>query len=294
MKLGLSPDKLTNEGRDLQNAGLSRFDEVILIDPKKTWAALEYKDGKLAPKIFHNGKDISDLAVLIVRRSGGMGASTGVMARVLQLCGCDITDPPSRYSVGFSSKITTSISRYAFGIGSETFYAFYREGAHEMVDYIKRQKKFPVVVKPVRGLKSRGRRTVRTRKRLHKIVDNFFDKRTNDDMPFYVQVREDIIQEYRVLLCHTIPIATIKKVKQIDNSIGSQFETCSAEESDPVEKFCALNCSQEGIVGADVAKVARGFVLIEENRTPGWNRMQRVVNFDIAQAIYRVILGAFE
>lgn len=293
MKIGLAPHKLTSEGRALREAWLSLLHEVTNIDPHKTWAALEYNsDGETEPKIYHDGTDISDLDILLVRRSHGYGAAIGVMSRALELCGCSVVDPSTRYSVGYSSKITTSLRRYKHLVGSETYYAFYLDGAHDMITHLRRSKRLPAIVKPVDGKRSRGRRVVKTAKRLRPIAEEFFANRKSKDVPFYVQPFEDIVNEYRVLMVNGYIISTIEKIKKSRTAVGSRFvQPKKSDDLIYIETTCKLHCANDGIVGIDVAKTSDGrVIIIEENRAPGWRRFQDVIGFDVAEAIVDALI----
>lgn len=285
MKLGISPDNLTKEGRALQRAGLDRFDEVVIIDPHKTGVAF-MRDGI---RVFHGGEDISDLYALIVRRTYGAGAASGILSRALSMCGCKTVDPHTRYSVGYSSKITTSITRFANGVGSEVFYAFDFQSANNIIDLAKAGKRKPFIVKPVDGSHSRGKIVIKTVKRLREIADEFFSQRRNSDYPFFFQPFEDIHREFRVILVDGYPITVIEKIKNSHTARGSAFVV--PHDAREVEKFAAESCSDEGIVGADIAILADGRkIVIEENRAPGFDRVARVTGVDIASSIIDEIL----
>jgi glutathione synthase/RimK-type ligase-like ATP-grasp enzyme len=295
--LGIAPHNLTKEGSDLLKAGRYRFDSVVVINPHRTWAALEYdKNGYLSPKIYHDGEDISNLDMLVVRGSREYGAAISVMSRVLALCGCYVVDPPTRYSVGYSSKITTSIRRYEQGVGSETYYAFYREGAHDMVTHLRKSKRLPIIIKPVDGKRSRGRKVMKTAKKTRPEIEAFFDNRKGEDMPFYVQPFEEIAHEYRVLMVNGRAIAVAEKIKKNRMARGSRLVVPEVDKNVVVATAaCETSCSDEGIVGVDVAVHKNGcVVIIEENRAPMWRRLNRITDFDVASRILDCCLSELE
>lgn len=297
--LAIAPHTLTKEGRDLERAGKALYDRVLLIDPHKTWTALEYDNGNdIAsmvglwvphPLIFHNGEDITNIDALIVRGSRKYGGALSVLSRALDLAGCYVADPPKRFSAGYVSKVKTSISRYEMGVGSETYYAFYHDGANEMITRIRKANKLPVIVKPVDGKKSRGRVVVKTAKRLRKIAKEFFDNRKSESIPFYVQPFEIILNEYRVLLMDGKVVATVEKIKNSATARGSAFVV--PRDAKDANIFARTYCSSVGVVGADVARTDHGFILIEENRAPQWRRLQEVTGIDIANEIVKRTLA---
>lgn len=295
--LAIAPHKLTREGRDLERAGKALYDRVILIDPHKTWFALEYEKDIVPfddlyvskPVAFHNGEDITNIDTLVVRGSGEYGGALSVLSSVLFLTNCLVADPSSRFSAGYSSKLKTTIRRYTLGVSSETYLSYYLDGANEMISRIKNNGKLPVIVKPVDGKRSRGRVVVKTAKRLREIAKEFFDNRKSEKIPFYVQPFENILHEYRVMITDGQIIAIAEKIKNSATATGSAF-VVPKHDIKEVSSFARGYCSTIGTVGADIAETDRGFIVIEENRAPQWRRLQEITGIDIADAIIRKTL----
>jgi len=296
--MAIAPHNLTKEGRDLERAGKDKYDSVVLINPHKTWIGLEYDkefgvgfDGQLVPKpvVFDDGEGITNIDAFVVRGSSKYGGALSALSSIFFMTGCSTLDPPSRFSAGYSSKLKTTIRRYSLGIGSETYISYYLDGANEMITRIRKTGRLPVIVKPIDGKRSRGRIVVKTAKRLRKIAKEFFESRTNEKIPFYVQPFENILNEYRVLLVDGEVIAVVEKIKSVATATGSSFVVPQNDIKD-VKSFAHGYCSMIGVVGADIAITDNGFIMIEENRAPQWRRLQEITGIDIAAKIVDRIL----
>jgi len=281
-KLGIAPSSLTEEGRDLLQSGQRMFDEVVVINPHNMWVAFENNTAR----VFSGQDDVSDLDVLIVRRTQNMGAAISVLVRALEFNGCNVVDPISRYSVGFASKLKTSIRRWRDGCGPDSYFAFSATAARDMITHMRQNGSYPAIIKPINGRGSDGKIIVNTAKATRPISTQFFADRDGDDMPLFMQKFEDITHEYRVVVVNGTVIAAVLKNKTSNRSTGSEFTRLPDRAVDIVGQRTSAVCNPEGIFGIDVGFTSdRRIIIIEENRAPEWRRLQEVSGVNIADAI---------
>jgi glutathione synthase/RimK-type ligase-like ATP-grasp enzyme len=286
-KFGIAPGRPTKEGRELIAAARSHYDQVITINPHNIWATFENGGNSV---VFHGKENISDLDTLVVRRTSGHGAALSVLVRALDRNGCNVVDPVTRYSVGFASKLKTAIRRVDEGSGPNSYFAFSNPCAQDMLTHVRRAGIFPMIIKPIDGKRSAGKIIVNTAKTSRSIVSKFFADRESADMPLFMQKFENIVREYRIMLVDGAAITGVEKNKKNNRTTGSQFIPIQNEpDTLAVLRGCREFCSDKGIVGVDIGLCSDGrIVVIEENRAPGWDRLD-VAGVNVANAIIEKI-----
>lgn len=287
--LAIAPTKLTKEGNDIFNAALGRFDRVIIIDPHSIWCWMDRSTNRAI--VYHKNKDISDIDSLVVRGSHKEGAALCLLSAALEINDCYVVDPPSRFSVGYSSKIKTTISRFMAGTGASSGFAFDRDGAHAMLSTLLKMKEYPIIIKPVDGKRSRGITVVKTSKRAKKIADEFFVSRQSEEHPFFIQKFLNVAAEYRVLVLDGTPLLCIRKEKSRPTAIGSNFVVAEDQQAIDVSNFAANNVNDRGVYGIDAGVTDTGaYVIFDANRAPQWRRLQEATGVGVGRKIVDKIL----
>jgi hypothetical protein len=281
-------EQLGYEMRHLCEAAQRHYDRVLLIDTRAV--SYQFVRGERHPRITHNGEDISNLSSLYVTGTKGRSASTGILVRALRVCGCDIFDPIGRFSVGFASKLLTTLDRFVAGVGSHSFVAFQYRNTLPLIDAIDRQGFFPVLAKPITGRQGIGIRLLRTPGAAKEYAEAFFAARPDEDYPLLLQRYEQFVAEYRVLLVDGKALGVVQKVKKPGAiaANAAQGGTFVAVNAPQIGEFAARYVSRRGVLGVDVALDASGNLhLIEANRAPLWHAFEDATGIDVAERIVR-------
>lgn len=291
-------DELNHEKRRLYDEARERFDAVLLIDPREV--AYAFVRGEPKPGVTYRGQDISALTTLIVRSTSGIEASTAMLVRTLDLCGCDIFDPLDRFSVGRGSKLLTTLTRFRSGVGTSTYVSFSRDAGLSLLHRLADQGRFPLVVKPAAGRKGRGVHIIHDFKAGLERLDEHFALGAVSEDPFFLQDLVVIETEYRILVVDGQALGIVAKERTpggvaANAAQGTRFVAADAPH---VVQAALPHVSDEGILGVDVAVDTKGNVhVIETNRAPEWEAFERASGLNVARlvierAIQRLQSGA--
>jgi len=170
------------------------------------------------------------------------------------------------------SKYETSIERYKLGIGAKTF---------KDVDFFT---PFPIVGKPIMGNKCKGIQY------LHSYNEYLEWKKSVNLDEYFFQEKLNLCNEFRVLtfyINNTYKFFTVKK-KTI---CGIKNNQKKLNPTKSLYKFIKENRPDKvGIIGYDIGQLQNGnFVIIEENRSPLFDRVQRRLNIDIPKELLNFI-----
>lgn len=281
-------EELDYEKRRLYEAGLLFYDSVLLIDTRAV--SYQFIRGEKKPKVVHQGKDITALSSLHVRSTRGREASTAILVRTLKLCGCDVLDPIDRFSVGYASKLLSTLERFQEDTGSDSFLAFNRQSVDFLLDDLQQKGRFPLIAKPIAGKKGQGIQAINDIDAAVAYVDRFFERRLSDDVPLFLQDFVEFVAEYRVLVVDGEAIGAVRKIKREGELVanaesGATFVAACVPH---VIEFTLQNVSQDGVLGADVAVDSSGILhLIEANRAPMWQAFEQATGIDVAEAIMK-------
>jgi hypothetical protein len=281
-------EQLGYEMRHLYQAAQRHYERVLLIDTRAV--SYQFIRGERLPRMAHNGEEISGLNSLQVTGTKGRSASTGLLVRALRVCGCDIFDPVGRFSVGFASKLLTTLDRFVAGVGSHSFVAFQYGNTSRLIDAIDERGFFPVLAKPITGRQGRGIRLLNTPSAAKKYAEAFFAARPDEDYPILLQRYEQFVAEYRVLLVDGRALGVVQKVKKPGQiaANAAQGGTFVAVNAPRIGDFAARYVSRHGVLGVDVALDASGNLhLIEANRAPLWQAFEHATGIDVAEWIMR-------
>lgn len=164
---------LNYEKHQLYQEAKKVYDIVLLIDPIDV--IYQFIRGEIKPRITLNGIDLSSLNALIIRSTRSREISIALLTRSLSLCGCKILDPISRFAIGRSSKLLTTVKRFEKGIGSNTFVAFNYQSALDLVNQLAKEQHFPLITKSMFGRQGKGIEVIRDTTHGIRYISLFFD-----------------------------------------------------------------------------------------------------------------------
>jgi hypothetical protein len=283
-----SAEDLNFEHHAIYQSARKLFDSVLLIDPREV--TYQFIRGTKKPIILHNGEDISNLTVLYLRGFKYREASTAILVRSLNLFGCRISDPITRFTVGYPSKLLTTYSRFRFQVGASSFIGFSHQNTIDMINNPELKQYFPLIAKPIAGKRGRGIELLNTIEEALQYLDTFFEERGNPDLPVLLQTYISIKAEYRVFLIDGKVLGMAEKIAQpgqlqANAAQGAEFK---ARSHPALSQFVAEKASSQGILGVDAAIDANGdFYIIETNRAPQWKAFEEATGIDVSDEIVR-------
>lgn len=289
-------DDMSYERKRLYEEAQQLYDEVMLIDSRAV--AYQLIRGQTKPIVEHHGRDISGLTALHVRNYGERGFSTAILTRVLEYCGCHISEPARRFSVGRNSKLLTSFQRFKEGIGTTTFIAFDYANAMRLVDRMDQDDFFPLLAKPISGTHGVGLEKLDDIEMVEDYIERFFDEIQADlDTPIFLQTFVEFAAEYRVYVLDKQVLGVALKHKS-EGEIASNAARGGYYEKvdDPaVAEFAQQFTNAYGIYGVDIARDPKGDLhLIEANRSPEFKEFERATGVNVARYIVEQALKARE
>ncbi len=277
--IGYETDCLMEEGK-------AYYDEVILIEPLKVIHIFD-QQFKI-PQVIYGTRNISSLNTCIFRGISGAEESISLLARNLYYCGCDILDPPERFSGAPSGKLFDSLKGFRRKILPETYFAFDRGSAMHIIQQASRGSLFPVVLKPGKG--TRGENVILAQNKQEAIVciNQFFNSKSQTNTSLIIQKYIEIDEEFRGIVLGGRCMGLVKKIPAAGTiarnaAQGGQFISATDRE---ISIFIEKNASQKGLVGMDVARDKHGKIhYIESNRSPQWKNFEKATGMNIARAV---------
>lgn len=279
-------DDLNGEKKALYDAAQQYFERVLLIDPQDVLYLFER--GAARPRVLYKGQDIADLNVLMVRSTGGREASSAMLAHTLAFCGCNTVDPLERFSVGFASKLLTTIDRFERGVGSNSYIAFGGRNAVVLLQHLNISPEQPILYKPAAGRKGEGVLTFTDLDTALDFVRQTDPEMVASEMPFLFQTFEHFVAEYRVMVMNGEVLGMVEKIRAegavaANAAQGGIFVAANVPE---VMDFVREHVSHEGLLGVDVAIDDEGALhLIETNRAPMWGAFEAATGVRVAEEV---------
>ena len=278
---------LNYEKQAIYDNAVKHFKQVLLIDPRKV--SYQFIRGAKKPIIRYLGENLANLSALHIRGSSKMANSTSILAHSLDYCGCVINDPIYKFKTKSGSKLLATVGQYEDHTGSSSFIAFDLESTLKLITSIEAKKLFPIIVKPINGRQGNGIFLLKTAAEMLAYTNQFFDERTDADMPIFFQTYVAFVKEYRIFVIDKKIIGLVVKLKQKGQFVanaakGATFIPIETPQQVIVE-FILDNVS-DGIYGVDVAiDTAGGIHLIEANMAPNWKAFQQATGIDVAAVI---------
>jgi glutathione synthase/RimK-type ligase-like ATP-grasp enzyme len=283
---------LNAEKKALYDAAQQYFEKVLIIDPQQVLYFFER--GATRPRILFQEQDLAVLSALIIRSTGGREASSAMLAHTLAFCGCDTVDPPERFSIGYASKLLTTISRFAQGIGTNSYIAFGAKSAIQLLKKLSISEKQPLLFKPAAGKKGVGVAVFSDLESALAFVeqtDPFHDK---PEMPYLFQVYEKFIAEYRVMVMNGEILGVVEKKRAAGalTANAAQGGVFEAVQVPGMAAFVQLHINTQGLLGLDVAMDDAGDLhLIEANRAPMWHAFELATGVHVAEEVIKKIIS---
>lgn len=283
-----SYEDLNGEKKALYDAAQQYFEQVLLLDPQNV--CYYFERGATRPRLIYQGRDIADLTVLMIRSTGGRVASSAMLAHTLAFCGCNIVDPLERFSVGYASKLLTTISRFERGVGSNSYIAFGAANADILVQTLNISVENPILFKPVAGRKGEGVVSFHTLAAARSFIQETAAVFTDTDTPYLFQTLEQFVAEYRVMMMNGDILGMVQKVRA-EGTIAAnaaQGGTFVAVNVPEIAAFVHQYISHEGLIGADIAVDDEGAIhIIETNRAPMWGAFEAATEVRVGEEVVR-------
>lgn len=277
---------LNGEKKALYDAALKYFEEVFLIDPQNIHYYFER--GTTRPRLLYEGRDIADLTVVMIRSTGGRVASSAMLAHTLDYCGCNIVDPLERFSVGYASKLLTTINRFERGVGSNSYIAFGAPNAALLLETLDISEQNPILYKPVAGRKGEGVTSFTSKEQAQEFIQTATAIFTDQEMPYLFQTMEHFVTEYRVMVMNGDVLGIVQKIRAAGaiTANAAQRGTFIAVENPAIAAFAKEHISNCGLVGADIAIDDEGAIhIIEANRAPMWAAFEEATGVKVAEEV---------
>ena len=280
-EMGYEIYRLMEEGRKL-------YHEVILINPAKL--VFIFSRPQKFPVAMTENIDISKLSTLIIRKTTGYEEPISLLAKTLSHNGCDLLDPPERFSGSPAGKLMESLKGFISRFSPDTYIAFNRDDALRLAGKLNSESRYPLIGKPNRG--SRGENVCLLRDLAETVlyIDNFFSSEKYSHSALLLQSYINVKKEYRVMImdgqCLGMVEKTVKEGQVVRNAaMGGKFTVAHDEE---VIDFTLEHTSHKGILGADVIRDDSGTLfLLEANRAPQWYTFERATGINVAACIIR-------
>jgi RimK-like ATP-grasp domain len=279
-------ESLNYEKRTLVEEAKKFFDIVVLINTRRV--TYQFIRGQPKPILFHDNQYISDLCSLHVRSTVHRETSTSLLVHALNLCGCDIFDPIDRFSVGYASKLLSTVERFQQGVGSNSFFAFECESSLYLLEEVHKKNLFPLIAKPIAGQQGKGLQVLPDLDLANSYACNFFRSRNNQDEPLFLQTYESFVEEYRVLIVDGEVLGMVRKIPKegilaANAAQGAKF--IKANNFDLIN-FLLPRIKTKGVLGIDVAVNLSGdFHILEMNWAPSWRVFEEVTDINVSQFI---------
>lgn len=279
-------DDLNGEKKALYDAALQHFERVMLIDPQEVLYFFER--GTARPRVLYQGQDIANLNVLMIRSTGGREASSAMLAHTLAFCGCDTVDPLERFSVGFASKLLTTIGRFERGVGSNSYIAFGGRNAAALLQHLNISPEQPILYKPAAGRRGEGVLAFTDLDTALDFVHQADPDTLESEMPFLFQTLERFVAEYRVMVMNGDVLGMVQKIRAEGTvaANAAQGGTFVAADTPEVANFVREHVSHQGLIGVDVAIDEEGaHHIIETNRAPMWGAFEAATGVRVAEEV---------
>lgn len=281
-------ESLNHEKRSIYECACQLYDDVFLVDSRLV--SYYFIRGDKKPRVIYNKKDIGNLDSLHVRGTKNRETSTAILVHTLSECGCDIFDPVERFSVGYSSKLLSTLRRFVKGIGSSSFITFNHDNAVSLLEFVDALGLFPLIGKPIAGRQGKDIELISSFENGLDYIELFFKYRDNDEVPLFLQKFEIFLSEYRALVVDGNVLGVVQKTKREGAVAANAAQGASFTKVNDqlIVDFVTKNVTGKGIVGVDIGKDEKGnLYLIEENRAPLWSIFEDATNIDVAQAIIK-------
>jgi glutathione synthase/RimK-type ligase-like ATP-grasp enzyme len=283
---GLMTEELGFEIYRLMEEGRKRYHEVILINPATLYFI--FKRSNSHPVAMTENADLSELDTLIIRKTIGYEEPLALLARTLISQGCDLLDPPERFSGSPAGKLTESLKGCLRKFSPDTFIAFNRADALRLANKLAAENQFPLIGKPNRGSRGENVCLLQTVTDALLYIDSFFRHEIYSRSALLFQTYVKIEKEYRVMVLDGSCLGMVEKKAREGEiarnaAMGGKFLVTHDQE---VIDFTLQHTNSKGIIGVDVLRDATGrLYLLEANRAPQWCSFEKATGINVAACI---------
>jgi glutathione synthase/RimK-type ligase-like ATP-grasp enzyme len=283
---GFMTDEMGYEIYRLMEEGRKLYHEVVLINPARL--VFIFSHLQRIPVAMTENTDLSRLSTLIVRKTNGYEEPLSLLAKALRHNGCDLIDPPERFSGSPAGKLMESLKGFISQFSPDTFIAFNRDDALRLAGRLNSDSCFPLIGKPNRGSRGENVSLLRNLPEAILYINNFFSDEKYSHSALLLQSYISVKKEYRVMVldgqCLGMAEKIVKEGQAARNAAqGGQFIAAHDEE---VIEFTLQHTSRKGILGADVVRDDTGrLFLLEANRAPQWYAFERATGINVASFI---------
>ncbi|MBN2273680.1 MAG: hypothetical protein JXR41_11350 [Bacteroidales bacterium] len=283
---GVLTDEMGYEIFRLLEEGKKLYHEVILINPARLYFIFDRQ--RKIPVAMTENADLSKLSTLIVRKTSGYEESISLLARTLYHNGCDLLDPPERFSGTPAGKLMESLKGHIHQTSPDTYIAFSPDDALRLVSKLNSENRFPLIGKPNRGSRGENVCLLRTLAEAILYINNFYAHEKYCRSALLIQAYIKIKKEYRVMLLESQCLGMVEKTVaegQVarNAALGSRFMAVNDKE---IARFATRNASCKGILGVDIIRDASGkLFLLEANRAPQWYSFEKATGINVASCI---------
>lgn len=268
-------------------AARDEYGEVELINPNLV--AVELTNGRSSPRIYHDGAELPFIDTLMIRGTKGIGPGIDGLVRALRAQGCDVLDDADSFDEDGGSKLGSSFERFEGCVGSDTYLAFGRRAATDLVERLILEGKLPLLGKPIAGRKGRGVIALHTAEAALSYVNALYDEAPTTTT--LLQRLERFVAEYRVMLFFGDCLGIAKKIPATDEVAANHARGGTFIPSDrvDVEAFARKAVDPASILGVDVGETELGeLVVIESNRAPQFLAFDAALGCDTARRIVQL------
>ena len=258
--------------------------ELMIIDPNNINVVFGQPS-----KIYDNQGQEIVADGFFVRAMNKSFAQCAYLAQALKSQGCIMLDGIERFNGTAPNKMITSMRRSVSGVGAKTikFNNSFIRANRTMVTSM-----LPLFAKPVGSSQNRGLVRINT-------IEELIMYNTDE---YVIQENLNIVDEYRVLAHKTSNNITVfgithkKTIGLRGSNPGKKFKISENTQNRLIEFIRALpkDVNGDGLFGYDIAKLENNsLVLIEANRSPMWERTERIRKVSVASEILKLMLDLY-
>jgi hypothetical protein len=258
--------------------------ELIIIDPEQVNIIFGQPS-----KIYDNQGNEIIADGFFVRAMNKSYTQCAYLAQALKSQGCIMLDGIERFNGTAPNKMITSMRRSVSGVGAKTIKFtnnFIRANQATIRPML------PLFAKPISSSQNRGLVRINT-------IEELITYNTDE---YVIQENLNIVDEYRVLAHKTSNDITVfgithkKTIGLRGSNPGKKFKISENTQNRLIEFIRSLprDVNGDGLFGYDIAKLENGsLVLIEANRSPMWERTERIRKVSVASEILKLMLNLY-
>jgi hypothetical protein len=141
------------ELRDLATTAPRYFTTVTLLDFSSVVIST-WESG--LPRLIYRGRPLATANALIVRGTGAHFEQAAALTEVVKVNNGTVLDDTTRFEAASNTKVGTTLSRHARGVGARSMIVFSTQGLPSLLVGLRTAAALPVIVKPASGRRGIG------------------------------------------------------------------------------------------------------------------------------------------